>query len=168
MEMLKIISEVKSSIIALVLLGLAELLALDASGTYLRLTVPDVGLFFLAATVLVAALSIAIIGWATVKLRLRYNELLTSGIKAGMLVGFAAGIGISIFILAFGALGMSVAKLVPQQGLLRLGTAYYLVCFCVVLLYTLVGGFVGAIAGAVLEPAKEPALHIKKARVAKK
>jgi len=156
MKTLEMLSEVKLSILALILLGIAELLVLDMGGNYVRMQNSQGSWLFIGATVAIGLLSAAIMGWSALKLRLEYRNLLTHGSYAGALVGASAAAGVCFFIVLLGLLGMGLEKLIPrsvnEQGLVIKATAYFLACFTIILIYGILGAVFGGMAGLASAP----------------
>ena len=150
------LSRTRVSIAALSLLGIGELLLVDISGPYVRALNWGGGGVFLAGTFMVGVLSAAILGWSAMKLRLEYCELLSSGAKAGLMVGLAAGLIISFFMLLFGMAGVGLPKVLPHsvlaQGTFMIAFAHAAVAALMVMLYAAMGALFGALAGILSAP----------------
>lgn len=156
LKTLEMISEVKLPILALTLLGIAELIVLDVSGNYVRIQNTQGSWLFIGATAAIGLLSAAIMGWSALKLRLEYKNLLTHGAYAGALVGATASLGVCFFIVLLGLLGMGLEKLIPravsEEGMAMKAVAYFLICFTIILIYGILGAVFGGIAGLASAP----------------
>lgn len=159
MKTFRILQEVRLPMLALVLLGLLELLVMDMSGNLSKILGLQGSVFFIAASAPIALFSVAIMGWSALKLRLEYGELLTSGFKAGALVGFGAACGICFFLLFLGLFGMGFEKWLPfamsQQGISAKIFAYLGACAAILLAYPLAGAIMGTAAGVLAAPVED-------------
>ena len=162
METFEMLSRTRVSIAALVLLGIGELLLVDISGPYVRALNTGGSGVFLAGTFMVSVLSAAILGWSAMKLRLQYRELLSSGAKAGMMVGIAAGLLVAFFMLLFGMAGIGLPNVLPHsvlaQGFFITAFAHAAVATLMVMLYAAMGPLFGALAGIASAPYHEDLL----------
>ena len=151
----QLLSEEKISISALILLGIVELIMLDAVGNYLRMPIREATWFFIAATMGIGTFSATILAWSALKMRLRHQDGLGRGIAAGALVGLASGAGICIFMVLFGLAGIGLEKvepaLVSQQGVGGWAIFYAIASVSVLAAYGAAGAMFGFGTGSIHE-----------------
>ncbi|GEM_PF-2795192 len=140
---------VRVSIAALLLLGLAELIVIDISANFIRISsLAGSGLFFVASS-FILLFSAAIAMWAVLKLGIDYSNRLASGICSGALVGFCSSFLICIFVFFVGMFGRGIERLMPlsieSAGTNERTIAYAAACVLIILAYSVISALLGAV-----------------------
>lgn len=135
------------SILALVLLGLCEIVAIDVSANFIVIHSLAGNGIFLAVSGLIAFFSAAVICWAVLKAMEPGCAHADEGMRNGAVVGAISAIFICAFMLAMGFAGAGLEKLMQAETFSqqeKIGT-YALSCAVIMLAYTLEGAILGAL-----------------------
>jgi hypothetical protein len=137
--------------LALVLLGIAELLVVDVSAASLKVSIIGGGIFILASAV-VGLLGCAAVCWEVSKLSAPMGLRAVSMGMAGALFAFCAALFVDAAMLAYSLLGGGVAKLFSPAAGWSGGriAAHGILLFLVPVFYACAGALLGAATAVVI------------------
>ncbi len=143
-------SKIRIGLVALVLLGACELLAIDIWGNYLVIFRAEQSGVFIFATLAIALFSSVVMCIMVLRLWLKHNAHHLDAAKSGAFVGACAAAGVSAILLLMGAIGMGAVKVFPHTvtsgGMEAVAIAYAVSVAAVFLLYIMGGALLGWLA----------------------
>ena len=134
----------KPGIVALIILGLVELLVIDVAGISIKISIIGSGIFLVLSPI-ICVLSLFAIGWEVVKRPQDSANSAIAGAKTGALIAFFASLFVEAAIVALSLFGRGVAKLFPTSG----WGAYQIIAYGLILMlvpaaYAVLGAMTGA------------------------
>ena len=162
----------KAGIAALVLLGIALLIAMDVLAGLVKAASMGASWMLIACACLVLALSALVISWSVFK-AIAYPGVRSAvgGIIAGAEIGFLSAAIISAFLLLFALFGRGAARLLPdsllQQGAAQVAIACAAMCAAALIFYPALGAVIGALV-AVFAPVPRTRTRTTNAEIKKK
>ena len=142
--------KVRWGVVALIMLGFCELLAIDISANYLIIYSIAGSGFLIFATLFIGIFSAGVMCLMVLRLWLEMGAHYLGAAKAGAFVGFFAGLGVCVVEAVASAAGFGVSRLLPyatiHQGQMAIGIAYGAILLATMLLYIAGGALTGIFA----------------------